>query len=115
MPSSLALTLVRRRAAYNSMIETLAAAASQAASLTKRITLWAIDGSDTLTLAAGTFRGQQKLIVCTAAANTPAGTITPTGLRGATNVTFNAVGDTVLLEWDGANWNIVGGNSYGVS
>jgi hypothetical protein len=57
-----------------------------------------------LTLANGT-AGQLKLIVYVAeAAGADTGILTPTNLGGGTTITFNAVGDSCLLQFIGTDW-----------
>lgn len=57
-----------------------------------------------LTLADGT-AGQLKMIVYVAeAAGADTGILTPTNLGGFTTITFNAVGDSCLLQFIGTDW-----------
>jgi hypothetical protein len=57
-----------------------------------------------LTLADGT-AGQLKMIVYVAeAAGGDTGVLTPTNLGAYTTITFNAVGDSCLLQFIGADW-----------
>lgn len=57
-----------------------------------------------LTLANGT-AGQLKMIVYVAeAAGGDTGVLTPTNLGGGTTITFNAVGDSCLLQFIGTDW-----------
>jgi len=57
-----------------------------------------------LTLADGT-AGQLKMIVYVAeAAGGDTGILTPTNLGGYTTITFNAVGDSCLLQFIGTDW-----------
>jgi hypothetical protein len=61
-----------------------------------------------LTLADGT-AGQLKIIVYVAeAAGADTGILTPTNLGSATTITFNAVGDSVILQFIGADWWVIG-------
>lgn len=71
--------------------------------LEAKTTLLEVDGTDAFTLADGT-AGQVKVIVCTVAANTPAGTLTPANFGNGTSILFNAVGETVTLEFRSGNW-----------
>ncbi len=91
----------------DSSIETVT---TGACSLYKRVTLLSVDGTKALTLASGTVIGQRKTFICTVAANTPAGTLTPTNLIGGTTIYFDAVGETAELVWTGAKWGIVAVN-----
>jgi hypothetical protein len=61
-----------------------------------------------LTLADGT-AGQLKTIVYVAeAAGGDTGVLTPANLGGGTTITFNAVGDSVTLQFIGADWWVIG-------
>ena len=61
-----------------------------------------------LTLADGA-QGQIKTIIYVAeAAGGDTGVLTPTNLGSATTITFNAVGDSVTLQFAGSDWWVVG-------
>ena len=61
-----------------------------------------------LTLADGA-QGQIKIIIYVAeAAGGDTGVLTPTNLGSATTITFNAVGDSVILQFAGTDWWVVG-------
>ena len=61
-----------------------------------------------LTLADGA-QGQLKTIIYVAeAAGGDTGILTPTNLGSATTITFNAVGDSVILQFAGTDWWVVG-------
>jgi hypothetical protein len=61
-----------------------------------------------LTLADGA-QGQLKTIVYVAeTAGADTGILTPTNLGSATTITFNAVGDSVTLQFAGTDWWVVG-------
>jgi hypothetical protein len=61
-----------------------------------------------LTLADGA-AGQLKTIVYVAeAGGGDTGVLTPTNLGSATTITFNAVGDSVTLQFIGADWWVIG-------
>ncbi len=63
---------------------------------------------DALTLADGA-QGQLKTIIYVAeAAGGDTGVLTPTNLGSATTITFNAVGDSVTLQFVGTDWWVVG-------
>lgn len=73
------------------------------------LTTLAIDATKAYTLAVGTKIGQKKVIRCTAATNTPAGSVAGLFVNGATAATslaFNAAEDTVILVWNGTKWAI---------
>lgn len=59
-------------------------------------------GANALTLADGTFVGQEKLVQLIVDGGD--GTLTPANLSGGTTITFADVGDCAHLLWDGANW-----------
>jgi hypothetical protein len=61
-----------------------------------------------LTLADGA-QGQLKTVIYVAeTAGGDTGVLTPTNLGSATTVTFNAVGDSVTLQFAGTDWWVVG-------
>jgi hypothetical protein len=61
-----------------------------------------------LTLTDGA-QGQLKTIIYVAeAAGGDTGILTPTNLGSATTITFNAVGDSVTLQFAGTDWWVVG-------
>jgi len=63
---------------------------------------------DALTLADGA-QGQLKTIIYVAeAAGGDTGILTPSNLGSATTITFNAVGDSVTLQFAGTDWWVVG-------
>jgi hypothetical protein len=94
-------------------IETIAAGGTTTAlSLAK--SLHSVDsdaGGDIFTLADGTI-GQIMTITHLSATGTS--TITPANLSGGTSVTFDAAGDSVVLQFVDTEWYILGGNSYTV-
>ena len=60
------------------------------------------DGSD----------GQIKTILNVSTSGTNNVVITPANLRGYTNITLNAPGETVTLLFKVSKWNIIGGHGY---
>jgi len=75
-------------------------------------------GTASLTLAAGRFVGQRKIIIMTVAGNNA--TMTQSnGNLNSTNVSssilFNAVGESVILVYNGSNWNVVSVNGATIS
>ena len=68
----------------------------------------------TLTLADGA-NGQIKTIINVSTSNTNVVTITPSNLRGYTNILLNAPGETVTCIFKNSNWNIIAGNGYTTS
>lgn len=62
-------------------------------------------GAEALTLADGV-AGQRLTIVMVAAGG--AGTVTPANFANGTTLTFDAVGETAVLSFDGTNWYSLG-------
>jgi hypothetical protein len=60
------------------------------------------DGSD----------GQIKTFINVSTSGTNNVVITPANLRGYTNITLNAPGETVTLLFKVSKWNIIGGHGY---
>jgi hypothetical protein len=106
------LDTILARADYDDGVELVT---SGALSVTKRTSKISIDGTKAYTLADGTFVGQIKVIICTVAANTPAGTVTPVNIDVGSSLAFNATNDACVLVWDGTNWLIQALNSVSVS
>lgn len=75
-----------------------------AVNVTTKITLVVTTGANALTLADGT-AGQIKII--TMKTDGGDGTLTPAHLRGGTTITFNDVGDTVVLLFIDSTWIIL--------
>lgn len=71
------------------------------------LSLLDVDGTQALTLADGSFVGQNKHIRCIAAANTPDATLTPDNLADGATIGFDAVDEYVHLRWTGSAWRIV--------
>lgn len=73
----------------------------------KLVTMLVTNGANALTLANGEVQGQIKII--TMKTDGGDGTLTPTSLvaGASTTITFNDVGDSVVLMWNGAAWNIL--------
>ena len=78
-----------------------------AVNLTDLITEVTTTGANALTLANGS-AGQVKII--TMIVDGGNGTLTPTTLAGGTTITFNDVGDGVVLVYGKAGWVVVGNN-----
>ena len=82
--------------------------ANGALSTTIETSILAVSGTMAFTLAVGTRVGQTKRVYCKSAAATPSGVVTVTGLSDSHNtITFSAVGQFVLLKFDGTKWNPV--------
>ncbi len=92
--------------------ETEAVAAAAALSLTTPITLLSVDGTKAYTLADGTYSGQEKVVKCVAATNTPLGTLTiaspetTAGLVVSSTHVFTSVGQELHLIWSGTKWQV---------
>lgn len=69
-------------------------------------------GGDIFTLADGSLDGQIMIITMLSA--TGIATVTPANLAGGTSVTMNAAGESVVLQFTGGTWYIIGGNAYTV-
>jgi hypothetical protein len=75
-----------------------------AVDITSQATNWDCSGAVAGTLADSNEPGQLKEVYCgTYVGN---GTLTPTSLLGFTTITFTAVGQSVLLRWNGSAWVI---------
>jgi hypothetical protein len=75
-----------------------------AVNLTTTVTKLVTTGANALTLADGV-EGQLKLITMTTDGGD--GTLTPSNFGNGTTITFNDVGDTVLLVFMGTDWWVV--------
>ena len=83
-----------------------------AANITSAITtINATSATGAITLADGA-DGQIKTFINTSTAGTNNVVITPANLRGYTNITLNAPGETVTLLFKVSEWNIIGGHGY---
>jgi hypothetical protein len=56
--------------------------------------------------------GQIKTFINTSTSGTNSVIIKPTNLRGYSEITLNAQGETVTLLFKSAKWNIIAGNGY---
>jgi len=75
-------------------------------------------GTAGLTLAAGRFVGQRKIIIMTVAGNNATMTQSNGNLNStnvSTSIVFNAVGESVILIYNGSNWNVVSVNGATIS
>ena len=85
---------------------------STAITLTEPVTeVDATSAAGTLTMADGA-NGQIKTIINVATSGTSVVTITPSNLRGYTNILLNAPGESVTCMFKNSNWNIIAGNGY---
>lgn len=70
-------------------------------------------GGDTFTLADGV--NGQIMTILAKAVNGGTATITPATFAQGTSITFNAIGDSVMLQYaTTTGWFIIGGNSYAI-
>ena len=75
-------------------------------------------GTASLTLSAGRFVGQRKIIIMTVAGNNATMTQSNGNLNStnvSTSILFNAVGESVILVYNGSNWNVVSVNGATIS
>ena len=56
--------------------------------------------------------GQVKTIINVSTSGTSSVVITPSNLRGYSNITLNAPGETVTCLFKNSNWNVIAGNGY---
>ena len=88
---------------------------SGAVDITSAITeINATSGTHTGALADGA-DGQVKTIINVSTSGTNLITITPSNLRGYTNILLNSPGETVTCLFKNSNWNIIAGNGYTTS
>ena len=99
---------------YVGLAATPATFTSGAIDVTTPISFLSATGTVAYSLAAGT-AGQIKMLVCTVAASTPVGVLTPVASAndGYNTITFNAVGETATLLYTNSGWMILalGGTS----
>jgi len=76
--------------------------------VTTPVSFLSVTGSTTFSLPAGTI-GQIKMLVCTVAASTPVGVLTPIANAndGYNTITFNAKGQAVTLIYENSGWIIL--------
>ena len=74
-------------------------------------TINATSATHTCALADGA-DGQIKTIINTSTSGSNNVVITPANLRGYTNITLNAQGETVTLLFKSSKWNIIAGHGY---
>jgi hypothetical protein len=83
-----------------------------AVNLTTAVTQLVTTAADALTLSNGSINGQTKVIIMKTDGGD--GTLTPTTVFGFTNIVFDAVADTVTLQWvTGSGWCVI--SSRGVT
>ena len=76
--------------------------------VTTPVSFLSVTGSTTFSLPAGSI-GQIKMLVCTVAASTPVGVLTPAANAndGYNTITFNAKGQSVTLIYENSGWIIL--------
>lgn len=76
-----------------------------AVDVTNETTLLVTTGANALTLAAGTFEGQRKVIKMKTDGGD--GTLTVTNFKDGTTITFNDINDVVELIYADAKWQLI--------
>ena len=76
--------------------------------VTTPVSFLSVTGSTTFSLPAGTI-GQIKMLVCTVAASTPVGVLTPIAKAndGYNTITFNEKGESVTLIYENSGWIVL--------
>ena len=76
--------------------------------ITTPVSYISVTGTQTYALAAGA-QGQIKILICTVAASTPVGTLTPaaSSTDGYNTIAFKAVGQTATLIYCNSGWMIL--------
>ena len=76
--------------------------------ITTPVSFISVTGTTTFTLPAGTI-GQIKMLVCTVAASTPVGVLTPIASAndGYGTITFNEVGESATLIYENSGWIVI--------
>ena len=81
--------------------------------VTTPVSFLSITGSTTFSLPAGTI-GRVKVLVCTVAASTPVGVLTPVASSndGYDTITFNEVGQSVTLIYSNSSWIMLSAKGF---
>lgn len=84
--------------------------------LTTPVSFISVTGTTTFTLPAGT-TGQIKILVCTVAASTPVGTLTPIASAndGYDTIIFNEVGQSATLIYENSGWIVISLGGMGIA
>jgi len=84
---------------------------SGAIDITTPVSFLSVTGTVAFSLAAG-ITGQIKMLVCTVAASTPVGVLTPVASAndGYNTITFDKVGQSVTLIYENSGWIMLSGN-----
>ena len=83
--------------------------------VTTPVSFLSVTGSTTFSLPAGSI-GQIKMLVCTVAASTPVGVLTPIANAndGYNTITFNEKGQSVTLIYENSGWIILSQTTHGL-
>jgi hypothetical protein len=83
--------------------------------VTTPVSFISVTGTTTFSLPAGT-TGQIKILVCTVAASTPVGTLTPIANAndGYNTIVFNEKGQSVTLIYENSGWIILSQTTHGL-
>ena len=84
--------------------------------VTTPVSFISVTGTTTFTLPAGT-TGQIKILVCTVAASTPVGTLTPIASAndGYDTIIFNEVGQSATLIYENSGWIVISLGGMGIA
>ena len=84
--------------------------------VTTPVSFISVTGTTTFTLPAGTI-GQIKMLVCTVAASTPVGVLTPVASSndGYDTITFNEVGQSATLIYENSGWIVISLGGMGIA
>jgi len=84
--------------------------------VTTPVSFLSVTGSTTFSLPAGT-TGQIKILVCTVAASTPAGTLTPIASAndGYDTIIFNEKGQSATLIYENSGWIVLSLGGMGIA
>ena len=83
--------------------------------ITTPVSFLSVTGTVAFSLPIGTI-GQIKMLVCTVAASTPVGVLTPVASAndGYNTITFNEVGESVTLIWENSGWIVISMGGMGI-
>ena len=84
--------------------------------ITTPVSFLSVTGSVAFSLAAGS-TGQIKILVCTVAASTPVGTLTPIASAndGYDTIIFNEVGQSATLIYENSGWIVISLGGMGIA
>ena len=89
---------------------------SGAIDITTPVSFLSVTGSVAFSLAAGS-TGQIKILVCTVAASSPSGVVTPIASAndGYTTIAFDAVGQSATLIYENSGWIVISLGGMGIA